>query len=103
VDPDVQKKILKGYKRGDSPVTGRAADYLEPELEENKKKIGDLARDDFDLLIYSLYRATGEKFLKWKYGLEEKPAEVKPKTLEDIRREDEAMAAAIEQVCATIQ
>jgi hypothetical protein len=50
-----------------------------------------------------LYHNTGEQFLKWKYGLEEKPPEVKPKTLEDIRREDEAMAAAIEQVCATIQ
>jgi pyruvate/oxaloacetate carboxyltransferase len=103
IDPEVQKNILKGYKRGDTPVTERAADYLEPELEENRKKIGDLAKDDYDLLIYSLYHNTGEQFLKWKYGLEEKPQEVKPKTLEDIRREDEAMAAAIEQVCATIQ
>jgi hypothetical protein len=31
----------------------------------------------------------------------EKPPEVKPKPLEDIRKEDEAMAAAIEQVCKT--
>ena len=98
VDPEVRKTVLKGYKRGDTPVTGRAADYLEPELEENKEKIGDLAKDDFDLLIYSLYHNTGEQFLKWKYGLEERPAEVKPKTLEDIRKEDEAMAAALEQV-----
>ena len=102
VDPEVQKTVLKGYKRGDTPVTGRAADYLEPELEENRKKIGDLAKDDFDLLIYSLYHTTGEQFLKWKYGLEERPAEVEPKTLEDIRKEDEAMAAAIEKVCKTI-
>jgi len=101
VDPEVQKKILKGYKRGETPVTGRAADYLEPELEAARAKIGDLAKDDFDLLIYTLYPTTGEQFLKWKYGLEEKPAAVKPKTLEDIRREDEAMAAAIEQVCQT--
>jgi pyruvate carboxylase subunit B len=99
VDPEVQKKILKGYKRGETPVTGRAADYLEPELEEAGKKVGDLAKDDFDLLIYSLYPTTGKQFLKWKYGLEERPPEVKPKTLEDIRKEDEAMAAAIEQVC----
>ena len=103
VDPEVRKKVLKGYKRGETPVTGRAADYLEPELEAARKKVGDLAKDDFDLLIYAIYPTTGEKFLKWKYGLEEKPASVKPKTLEDIRREDEAMAAAIEQVCATIQ
>jgi len=101
VDPEVQKKVLKGYKRGETPVTGRAADYLEPELEGDREKIGDLARDDFDLLIYALYPTTGEQYLKWKYGLEEKPAAVKPKTLEDIRKEDAAMAAAIEQVCKT--
>jgi len=99
VDPQIQEKVLKGYKRGQTPVTGRAADYLEPELEGDRKKIGDLAKDDFDLLIYALYPNTGEKFLKWKYGLEERPASVKPKTLEDIRKEDAAMVAAIEQVC----
>jgi pyruvate/oxaloacetate carboxyltransferase len=103
VDPEVQKKVLKGFKRGETPVTGRAADYLEPEVEKARAKIGNLAKDDFDLLIYALYPTTGEKFLKWKYGLEERPAAVKPKTLEDIRKEDEAMAAAIAQVCATIQ
>jgi pyruvate/oxaloacetate carboxyltransferase len=102
VDPEVQKKILKGYKRGSTPVTGRAADYLEPELDQVKEKIGDLAKDDYDLLITALYPTTGQQFLKWKYGLEEKPADIKPKTLEDIRKEDEAMAAAIEQVCKTM-
>jgi len=102
VDPDVQKRILKGYKRGETPVTGRAADYLEPELEAARAKIGDLAKDDFDLLIYAIYPTTGEQFLKWKYGLEERPPEVQPKTLEDIRKEDEAMADAIEKVCRTI-
>ncbi len=99
VDPEVRKKILKGYKRGDTPVTGRAADYLEPELDEARAKIGDLAKDDFDLLIYALYPTTGEQFLKWKYGMAERSPEVKSKTLEDIRKEDEAIATAIEKVC----
>ena len=102
IDPEIQKKVLKNYKRGQTPVTGRAADYLEPELEKAKEKVGDLAKDDFDLLIYALYPSTGEQFLKWKYGLEERPQAVKPKTIEDIRKEDEAMAAAIEQVCQTM-
>jgi pyruvate/oxaloacetate carboxyltransferase len=101
VDPEVQQKVLKNYKRGQTPVTGRAADYLEPELEQARKKVGDLAKDDYDLLVCALYPSTGEQFLKWKYGLAEKPQEVQPKTLEDIRREDEAMASAIEQVCKT--
>ena len=94
IDPEVQKKVLKNFKRGETPVTGRAADYLEPELENAREKIGDLAKDDFDLLIYALYPTTGEQFLKWKYGIEEKPAEVMPKTLEDVRKEDEDLAAA---------
>ena len=99
VDPEVQKKVLKGYKRGDTPVTGRAADYLEPELDKVRERVEGLAKDDYDVLIAAIYPNTGKQFLKWKYGLEEKPASVKPKTLEDIRKEDEAMAAAIEQVC----
>ena len=103
VDPDIQKKVLKRYKRGETPVTGRAADYLKPELEEDKKKVGNLARDDYDLLIYALYPTTGEQFLKWKYGLEEKPPEVKPKTLEDIKKEDEAIAAAREEMYQTMK
>ena len=98
VDPEIQKQILKGYKRGETPVTGRAADYLEPELEEARKKIGDLAKDDFDLLIYAIYPTTGKQFLKWKYGLEERPPEVKPKTMADIKKEDELLAAAMEKV-----
>ncbi|MFW6115265.1 MAG: pyruvate carboxylase subunit B [Thermodesulfobacteriota bacterium] len=94
VDPEVQKKVLKGYKRGETPITGRAADYLEPELEEDKKKIGDLAKTEEDLLTYALYPTTGEQFLKWKYGIEEKPASVKPKSLEDVKLEDDAVEKA---------
>ncbi len=94
VDPEVQKIVLKGYKRGETPITGRAADFIEPELEEDRKKIGDLAKTEEDLLTYALYPTTGEEFLKWKYGVEEKPDHVKPKTLEDIKREDEAIAQA---------
>ncbi len=98
VDPDVRKKILKGYKRGETPVTGRAADYLKPELDNARKKAGDLVRDDFDLLIYALYPTTGEQFLKWKYGLEEKPAGIRPKTMDEIEREDKAIAKALKAV-----
>ena len=98
VDPGVQKKILKNYKRGETPVTGRAADYLEPELDKVKEKLGDLPKDDYDLIICALYPSTGEQFLKWKYGLEEKPSTVKPKTMEDVQKEDEAIAEALEKV-----
>ena len=78
VDPEVQKMVLKHNKRGQTPITGRPADYLEPELAEDKKKIGDLAKTEEDLLTYALYPSTGEQFLKWKYGVEPMPESVKP-------------------------
>ncbi len=99
IDPEVQKMVLKGYKRGETPITGRAADYLEPELDKVREKVKGLAKDDYDLLICALYPTTGERFLKWKYGLEPMPDEVRPKTLEEIKKEDEAL----EQVTKTFR
>ncbi len=92
IDPEVQKIVLKGYERGATPITGRAADVLEPELEKAKEATKDIAQDIGDVLTYALYPTTGMRFLRWKYGLEEPPPEVKPKTLEDIKREDELIA-----------
>ena len=34
IDPEVTSKVLKDYDRGQNPVSGRAADYLEPEMEQ---------------------------------------------------------------------
>lgn len=92
IDPKVQKLALKGYPRGEKPITCRAADMLEPELEKAKKDTKDIAKDIGDVLIYALYPTTGMRFLRWKYGLEAPPADVKPKTMEAIKREDELIA-----------
>jgi pyruvate/oxaloacetate carboxyltransferase len=70
IDSELTKKILKNYKHGQEPVSGRPADYLEPEIEAAKKLIGNLARNDEDVLAYILYPATMEKFLRTKYGLD---------------------------------
>jgi len=94
VDAEVQKLILKGYERGEEPITCRAADILEPEMEKAKEATKGIAKDIGDVLIYALYPTTGMRFLKWKYGLEEPPPETKPKTLEDVKREDELIAKA---------
>jgi pyruvate carboxylase subunit B len=67
---------------------------LEPEMEKAKEATKDIAKDIGDVLIYTLYPTTGMRFLRWKYGLEEPPSEVKPKTLEDVKREDEIIAKA---------
>jgi pyruvate/oxaloacetate carboxyltransferase len=94
ISDEVKKLVLKGYKRGKESITCRPADLIEPELEKAKKETKDLAKDLCDTLIYALYPKTGVEFLKWKYGLEPTPDKVKPKTLEDVKKEDEAMAKA---------
>ena len=96
IDPEVQKIVLNGYERGETPITCRAADILEPELEKAKEATKDIAKDIGDVLIYALYPTTGMRFLRWKYGLETPPPEVKPKTMEDVKREEELIAKAKE-------
>ena len=92
VDPEVQKTILKGYARGTTPITCRAADILEPEMEKAKEATKGIAKNIGDVLIYALYPTTGMRFLKWKYRLEPMPAELGVKTLADIAREDTLIA-----------
>ncbi|MRR15896.1 MAG: pyruvate carboxylase subunit B [Deltaproteobacteria bacterium] len=70
IDPELTKKILKNYKRGQEPITGRPADQLPPEIEEAKKAAGGLARTDEDLLGWILFPQTMEKYLQTKYGVE---------------------------------
>jgi oxaloacetate decarboxylase alpha subunit/pyruvate carboxylase subunit B len=94
INPEVQKKALKGYARGEKPITSRAASVLEPELEKAKEATKGLGKDLDDTLIYALYPVTGMKFLKWKYGKEVPPSETKPITLEEVRRQDELVRKA---------
>ncbi len=94
IDSKVQKKALKGYERGEKPITCRPAEVLEPELDKAKAEIGDLAVDLDDALIYALYPVTGKRFLKWKYGKEQPPEDVKPRTLKDAAAEQELLKKA---------
>jgi len=94
IDPEVQKKALKGYPRGEEPITCRPAEVLEPELEKAKAEIGDLAADMDDLLIYAQFPVTGRKFLEWKYGRAEVPDSVKPITMEFVKKQDELVKKA---------
>jgi pyruvate carboxylase subunit B len=94
INPEVQKKALKGYERGEEPIACRPAEVLEPELEKAKKETEGLAVDLDDVLIYALYPVTGKKFLKWKYGKEQPPKEVQARTLEDAKAEQELLKKA---------
>jgi pyruvate carboxylase subunit B len=94
IDPEIQKSILKRYKKGQEPITCRPADMIEPELDAARELVKDISSDIGDVLIAAIYPITGLRFLKWKYGLEAPPPEVKAKTLEDVKREDELIAKA---------
>ena len=95
IDKKVQKKGLKGYSRGQVPTTKRPADLLEPGMNKAREDTKGLARNDTDVLIAALYPVTGKRFLKWKYGLEPVPDEVKPKTIEDVEREKQLIKKAL--------
>ncbi len=94
IDPEVQKKALKGYDRGENPIECRPAEVLEPELEKAKEQIGDLAKDDEDLVLYTLFPVTGKKYLMQKYGKEQVPEGLKPITLEDVEKQDQILKKA---------
>jgi oxaloacetate decarboxylase alpha subunit/pyruvate carboxylase subunit B len=94
IDPEVRKKALKGYARGEDPISCRPAEILEPELEKAKQEIGDLAKDDEDLVLYTLFPVTGKKYLLQKYGKEAVPENIKAITLEDVAKQDEIIAKA---------
>jgi pyruvate carboxylase subunit B len=99
IDKKIQKTVLKGYERGEEPIECRAADMLEPELEKAKKESKEFAKNIRDVLTYALYPTTGSRFLKYKYGIDKtipddwKPPRA-PKTLEEVKAEDELIAKA---------
>jgi oxaloacetate decarboxylase alpha subunit len=70
IDPEIQKLIL-----GDEqPLTGRYADTLKPVVEDTRKKLGDLAKTDEDVLSYIAFPNLAEKFLEERKAKEENVA-----------------------------
>lgn len=88
IAPKLVKQILKDYPKGQTPITRRPADGMKGEMEGARRGVGELARCEEDILTYALFPSTGLQFLKWKYGVEEAPDSVSPRTLEDVEAED---------------
>ena len=95
INPEVQKKALEGYSRGETPIEDRPGSILEPELDGAKHLASGLAQDLDDELIVALYPVTGKRFLKWKYGHEEVPLEFKPRTLGQVEKEEQLIRKAL--------
>lgn len=90
IDPEVQKNAIKGYARGEEPITCRPAEVLEPELEKAREEIKDVSVRDEDVILYAMFPVTGRKFLKWKYGRENAPINgfQPPSSADGVCRED---------------
>lgn len=95
INPELRKKALKDYPRGEEHITCRPGSVLENEMPSVKEKAKGLAKNIDDELILALYPVTGKRFLKWKYELEEMPQEVKAKTIEEVKKEEELVAKAL--------
>ena len=67
IDPEILKIALRRYKRGQTPVTGRPADYLEPELDTARQALKGVSEDIGDVLTVALYPIDGLRFVKSKY------------------------------------
>ena len=70
IDADIQKKILGDEK----PIEGRYADSLQPIVEDTRKKLGDLAKTDEDVLSYIAFPSLAEKYLEARKAKEENVA-----------------------------
>lgn len=94
IDKEVQAKALKGYPKGETPITVRPGDVIPPAMEQVQKETEGLAKNLDDQLIVALYNVTGKKFLKIKYGIDPMPEEMKAKTMEEVKAEQELIAKA---------
>ena len=99
IDKEIQKMVLRGYEKGEKPIKGRAADTLKPELAKATKESQEFTKNIQDVLTYAIFPTTGARFLKYKYGIDGtvpedwKPPRA-PKTLEEVKKEDELIAKA---------
>jgi oxaloacetate decarboxylase alpha subunit len=62
INPEVSVKALGG----DTPITGRFADTLEPIFEKTKEEVKDITTNDEDVLSYILFPQIAENFIKEK-------------------------------------
>ncbi len=62
----ISKSVLKKIAPDAEPITGRPADFIEPELEKARHEIGPLAHSDEDVVSYVLFPQVAREFLEWR-------------------------------------
>jgi oxaloacetate decarboxylase alpha subunit len=68
----ISKDVIERVLGDEKPIEGRPADDLDETLEQYKEEIGDLARNEEDVLTYALFPATARTFFEARHhGAEE--------------------------------
>lgn len=68
----VAEEVMQRVLGGEQPITCRPADLIDETLAQYEEELGDLARDEEDVLTYAIFPATTRIFLeKWRHGVEE--------------------------------
>jgi oxaloacetate decarboxylase alpha subunit len=60
IDEGLAKRVLGDEK----PVSGRPADYIEPELERHRRDLGDMGESDEDVVSYSLFPQVAKAYFE---------------------------------------
>lgn len=64
VNEEIRKMIIKDEK----PITGRPADYLEPQMAEARREIGIYLQKEEDVLSYAIFPQVAKQFLEERYA-----------------------------------
>lgn len=64
----VNEKIRRQIIGDEEPITGRPADYIEPQMEQAKRDIGIYYQKEEDVLSYVLFPQVAKKFLEERYA-----------------------------------
>ena len=66
---EVNREVVKKVLKDETPIAVRPADLLEPQLEQARAELGDLAETDEDVLSYILFPNVALDFFKRRRGL----------------------------------
>ncbi|PKM90752.1 MAG: oxaloacetate decarboxylase [Firmicutes bacterium HGW-Firmicutes-12] len=64
VNEEIRKQIIKDEK----PITGRPADYIEPQMEQARREIGIYLQKEEDVLSYVMFPQVAQQFLEERYA-----------------------------------
>lgn len=68
----VAEEVMQRVLGDEQPITCRPAELIDETLGQYEEELGDLARNEEDVLTYAIFPATTRSFLeKWRHGVEE--------------------------------